>query len=147
MNQPVAQHLLTTLHRAQAAHYAGADPSGLPEILTADVAWHVPGRNAIAGDYQGIAAVLAYFDRRRRIAGNTMRMQPREILMGSGSHIASLTDGTATIRGTAHRWSTVGLYRIRGSKIAECWLLPLDAEAFDRIWAAGRASSYSTLKP
>jgi hypothetical protein len=33
-----------------------------------------------------------------------------------------------------HSWSTVGLYRVRDDRIAECWLLPLDAAAFDAIW-------------
>jgi hypothetical protein len=38
------------------------------------------------------------------------------------------------LRRTEHRWSTVGLYRFRGEQIAACWLLPLDAAAFDWIW-------------
>jgi hypothetical protein len=46
-----------------------------------------------------------------------------------------LTDGSARIGGRDERWSTVGLYRFAGDRIAGCWLLPLDPEAFDRIWA------------
>jgi len=47
-----------------------------------------------------------------------------------------LTDGSANLGGTEHRWSTIGLYRIAGQRIAECWLLPLDPRAFDRAWSA-----------
>jgi hypothetical protein len=50
--------------------------------------------------------------------------------------LAALTDGTATIRGVEHRWSTVGLYDVIDDQIAACWLLPLDPRAFDAIWSA-----------
>jgi len=80
--------------------------------------------------------VLAYFTRRRGLANSTMRMHPRELLVGDDAHIASVTDGTATIGGAEHSWSTVGLYRIADGRIAECWLLPLDPVTFDRAWSA-----------
>jgi SnoaL-like domain len=96
----------------------------------------VPGRNAIAGDYRGIDAVLAYFARRRALADRTFRMHPGELLVGEGEHVASLTDGTATIGGVERRWSTVGLYRLRDGRVCACWLLPLDPETFDDIWGA-----------
>ena len=55
--------------------------------------------------------------------------------VGDGEHVAMLTDGTAVIGGVERSWSTVGLYRLRGERIAACWLLPLDPAAFDEIWA------------
>jgi hypothetical protein len=66
-------------------------------------------------------------------------MHPGELLVGDGDHVAALTDGTATIDGVEHRWSTVGLYRLRGDRVAACWLLPIEPEAFDAIWTPRRA--------
>jgi hypothetical protein len=63
------------------------------------------------------------------------------VLVGDGDDVAVVTDGTAVIGGVEHRWSTVGLYRIREERMAACWLLPLDAEAFDAIWACHRPTS------
>jgi ketosteroid isomerase-like protein len=128
--------LLDRLHAAQGAFYAGGPAGPLRELLTEDVVWTVPGENAIAGRYAGIDSVMAYFARRRDHAGRTFRIHPGEVLTGAGDHVAVLTDGTAVIDGAEHRWSTVGLYRFRGERLAACWLLPLDAAAFDRIWAA-----------
>ena len=91
--------------------------------------------NAIAGDYRGVEAVMAYFARRRDHAARTFRMHPGDVLVGEGDRVAVLTDGTATIAGREERWSTVGLYRLRRRPVAGCWLLPLDPAAFDRIWA------------
>ena len=134
MDRAVAADRLARLHAAQGAFYAGEPADELRALLAPDIVWHVPGRNAIAGDYEGIDAVLGYFERRRDLAARTFRMHPGELLVGDDDHVAMLTDGTATIDGAEHHWSTVGLYRFRGELIAACWLLPLDASAFDRIW-------------
>ena len=104
-------------------------------MLAPDVTWTIPGSNAIAGTYHGFDAVLDYFARRRAIASSTFRMHRRDVLVGAGSTIAALTDGTAIIAGQRHDWSTVGLYVVRGGLVAACWLLPLDAAQFDAIWA------------
>lgn len=61
-------------------------------------------------------------------------MKRRDVLVGDGNRLAALTDGFATIRGTSHCWSTVGLYEIREERIARCWLIPFDQRAFDVIW-------------
>jgi ketosteroid isomerase-like protein len=135
MDREVATRVLRRLHEAQAAFYAGGPADALREVLTEDIAWHVPGDNAIAGDYLGFDAVLAYFARRRDLAARTFRMHPGEVLLGEAEHVAVLTDGTATIGGRERRWSTVGLYRLRGERVAACWLLPLDAREFDAVWA------------
>lgn len=123
------------LHLAQGEFYAGGSDERLRELLTDDIVWTVPGRNAIAGRYEGIQQVMAYFERRRELASRSFQMHTREILAGDGDHVAALTDGRATLGGLERRWSTVGLYRVRDGRIAACWLLPLDAEEFDRIWA------------
>jgi uncharacterized protein len=127
--------VLGRLHAAQGAFYAGGDPASLRALLTEDVAWHVPGANAIAGDYHGQDEVMAYFARRRDLATGSLRLHPGEVLVGDRDHVAVLTDGSATIDGVQRWWSTVGLYRLRGEQVASCRLLPFDAAAFDAIWA------------
>jgi ketosteroid isomerase-like protein len=135
VDRAAAIEVLDRLHAAQGAFYSGGPDEPLRAVLTADVEWRVPGRNAIAGHYRGIDAVLAYFARRRDLAARSFRMLPGEVLVGDGDHVAVLTDGVARIGGREERWSTVGLYRLAGGRVAACSLLPLDPEAFDRIWA------------
>jgi hypothetical protein len=38
------------------------------------------------------------------------------------------------IAGRAREWSTIGLYRLRGDRLAECRLMPFDQMDFDSIW-------------
>ena len=135
MTRAEAERTLARLHEAQAAFYAGGAPEPLHAVLTDDVVWVVPGTSAIAGEYRGLDAVIDYFTRRRELADRSFRMHPGDILVGEGDHVAALTDGTATIDGVEHRWSTVGLYRLRDGRVAACWLLALDPAAFDAIWS------------
>jgi ketosteroid isomerase-like protein len=135
MDRAQASELLEALHAALAACYAGGSVDVIRKHLTEDVAWHVPGNNAIAGDYEGVEGVLEYFGRRRDLAGGSLRLHPGEMLVGD-NHVAVLTDGTAVIAGAERRWATVGLYRIEDARVAECWLLPLDPTAFDATWSA-----------
>jgi ketosteroid isomerase-like protein len=134
VDRAAALEVLARLHAAQGDFYSGGDDAPLRALLAPDVEWHVPGRNAIAGDYRGIDDVMAYFARRRDHAARTFRMHPGDVLVGESDRVAVLTDGSATIGGREERWSTVGLYRVVAERIAACWLLPLDPAAFDRIW-------------
>jgi uncharacterized protein len=135
VDRAAAVAVLGRLHAAQGDFYAGGPDAPLRAVLTEDVDWHVPGRNAIAGRYRGVDAVMDYFARRRDHAARSFRMLPGEVLVGDGDHVAVLTDGVARIGAREERWSTVGLYRLRGERVAACRLLPLDPAAFDRIWA------------
>jgi predicted kinase/ketosteroid isomerase-like protein len=128
--------ILDRLHAALAEVYSGREPNAIRAVLTDDVEWHVPGQSPIAGCYRGIGQVLDYFTRRRDQAQNTLRLHPGDVLLGEGGSLAVLTDGSAVMAGRERRWSTVGLYRVRGQRIAACWLLPLDPAAFDEAWSA-----------
>ncbi len=135
MNRDRAIALLDRLHEAQNAFYGGRSGAPLEDLLGCTVVWTVPGASPIAGTYRGVDAVFGYFRRRRDLADRTFLMHRRDVLVGEGRRIAALTDGSATIAGVEHRWSTVGLYDVTEWQIRACWLLPLDQAAFDAIWS------------
>ncbi len=126
--------VIDRLHEAQARLYTDGDPGGVRALLSEHIAWHVPGASPIASSYHGLDEVIEYMLARRRLADGTFRMHRLDFLTGEGSTIAVLTDGEATIDGVDRRWSTVGLYRVEDTRVAECWLLPLDQAEFDDIW-------------
>jgi hypothetical protein len=53
MHGPNPKDVLDQLHEALGAFYAGGEAEPVRKLLSADVEWHVPGRNSIAGDYYG----------------------------------------------------------------------------------------------
>lgn len=136
VNRAEAVDLLDRLHQAQNEFYGGGSDAALEALLADEITWTVPGDNPIAGTYRGRDEVFDYFRRRRDLAGGTFRMERKDVLVGEGERIAALTDGVATIGGEERRWSTVGLYDVAGGRIAACWLLPLDPQAFDEIWSS-----------
>jgi ketosteroid isomerase-like protein len=136
VDRAAAVLILDRLHAAQNEFYGGGDDHALRALLDPDITWTVPGANPIAGTYKGIDEVFAYFASRRDRAASTFRMHRRDVLAGEGVRIAALTDGTASIGGAEHSWSTVGLYETTTEpRIIACWLLPLDQAAFDSIWS------------
>jgi uncharacterized protein len=136
MDRNTAIELLDRLHAVQNEFYGGGSEAALEQLLAPDITWTIPGDSLIAGTYRGRKEVFAYFRRRRDLADRTFRMRRRDVLVGDGDRIAALTDGSATIGGVEHSWSTVGLYEVRGGQIAACWLLAFDQAAFDAIWSA-----------
>jgi 2'-5' RNA ligase len=121
-------------HATQAEFYAGAaDDAGLRELLAEDVVWHVPGTSAIAGSHRGVEAVLAYMDARRRMMHGTFRVEVEGAAIIAG-RVVQLAGGRAERDGHEVGWETVGVFHVAGGRIAECWLIPFDQAAFDRIW-------------
>ena len=69
-----------------------------------------------------------------RVDDRTFRIEVRAVL-ANDEFVLQLADGTATLAGTSREWRTVGVFRIEGGKIAECWLVPFDQYSFDQIWS------------
>jgi ketosteroid isomerase-like protein len=129
---PVA--VVRRFHSEQARAYAGGELEPLRELLAEDVTWHVPGRSLIAGEHQGVDAVLAYFDTRRRLTDETFRVTVHGMSQ-IGDRVVQLAGGRAVRGGRELEWETVGVFRVADSRIAECWLVPFDLNAFDQIWS------------
>jgi uncharacterized protein len=128
--------LVDELHRRQAEMYAGGSTDSVAELLADDIVWHVPGASPIAGNHRGHGGVIEYFKIRRRVADNSMRLHPGEMLTEEDL-VVQRVDGTAVIGGESVRWRAVGIYRRQAGRVAEVWLVPLDLQKFDRVWEAG----------
>lgn len=97
--------------------------------------WHVPGHSAIAGEHCGRDQVLRHFARRRELADATFRIDVRGVL-ADGERTVILAGGEVEHGGETFAWGTVGIFRIAESRIAECWVVPYDLDAFDEIWSS-----------
>lgn len=126
--------LVRRFHELQSAFYAGGPIEPLVGLLAEDVRWHVPGRSAISGEYTGREAVLAYFERRRELARAAFRLEVREVV-AAGELVFQLVGGIVERAGETRSWETVGVLRVSGDRIRECWLLPFDQYLFDEIWS------------
>src|SRR5215213_9313216 len=86
MTSSAIEAVLDRMHTVLGDFYTGvASRADMAGLLASDVAWHVPGSNAIAGDYRGVDEVIGYFTRRRNLAAGTFRMTPATLLSAAAS--------------------------------------------------------------
>ena len=138
---PKAKAVVDEFLERQREMYAGGDVAAVEQLLADDVVWHVPGTSPIAGDHRGREAVLAYFRLRRELAGGAIAITARAETHHDAA-LVQLADGQASLGGEDVVWRTAGVYRVAGGRIAEAWLVPLDLEHFDRVWAATRPAAF-----
>lgn len=143
-----AQHphaqVVRLFHDLQNRFYAGGKQEPVGAMLTDDVSWHVPGHSPIAGDYRGRDEVLRYFARRRELAEATFRIDLRGVLADNDRAVI-LAAGEVQSGDETLTWGTVGIFRLAGGKIAECWVVPYDQRSFDAVWSAGVGRSRQQL--
>jgi hypothetical protein len=135
--------LIREFHDRQNTFYAGGGQAPAGALLAEDVAWHVPGRSAIAGDYRGRDEVLRHFAARRKLAHRTFRITVRGVL-ADDERAVIFASGEAGRDGSRRAWETVAVFRVAHGKIAECWVLPYDQQQFDEVWAHGPSEGPST---
>jgi ketosteroid isomerase-like protein len=114
--------------------FAKGDLGALRELMAEDIVWHVPGRSALAGDYAGIDAVLAFFGRVMETTEGSFRVEPLALL--ADDHY-----GAAPVRITAHRGDRhldvmdVQLSRLQDGRIVEFWDTATDPDAMEEFFA------------
>jgi ketosteroid isomerase-like protein len=136
------EHPYEAVLRTEYDARASGDLDSFRRLLADDVSWHVPGDNAIAGDYRGIDEVVAYVQVRQRLSNGTFEVTIEDIV-ANDRHGFVVASGKANLGGRPRRWRAHGLYRFREGQIAECWVLPEDQREFDRIWAEETAHDRS----
>ena len=143
---PHAQ-LIRDFHERQNRFYAGGDQAPVRAMLADDVVWHVPGNSPIAGEHRGRDTVLRYFAKRRQLADATFRIDVRGVL-ADDERAVILAAGEVEQDGERLAWGTVAIFRLADGRIAECWVVPYDQEAFDEIWSrAGEPGRGSHSSP
>ena len=68
--------------------FATGDVNMLRELLHQDSVWHAPGRNPVAGDHQGVEAILGFFARTMELTGGTFRVELHDVLANDEHAVA-----------------------------------------------------------
>jgi ketosteroid isomerase-like protein len=110
----------------------------IPTVLTLfadDIKWHIPGRSALAGDYEGKEAVMSFFAKLQEQSGGTFRMELHDIL-GGDDHVVALVRSTATRGGQSRTSDIVHVWHVGDGRATEFWGVPSDAYADDEFWGS-----------
>jgi hypothetical protein len=115
--------------------YASYDIDALNDLISDDVALHVPGRHPLAGDYQGKSAMWEYFGRVAEISGGRGGFAVHSIA-ADDDHAIGLVVATAYNGEQAFVRQTVHVWHVVDSKLTEFWEASLNQHAEDAFWNA-----------
>ncbi|MEV5282979.1 nuclear transport factor 2 family protein [Streptomyces sp. NPDC051994] len=120
--------------RAYRAFAAGNIPAVL-QLLDARIAWHVPGRSPLSGDYHGPDGVMKFFGLCQELSGGTLKVPADEIL-ADGERVVVLSTVSAERHGQSWSSPEVHVWRIVDGKAVEFREFQADQEAEDAFWSS-----------
>jgi uncharacterized protein len=123
------EDLARRLHDA----FAAGDREKLAGCFAENVLWHMPGKNELAGDWEGREDVLAHLAKIAELTDGTYKTEPRDVLV-SDERAAML------YRATGHRGERMLdldqmiLLDVRDGQVVEVRVIPEDQYLYDAFW-------------
>jgi ketosteroid isomerase-like protein len=104
------------------------------EYFTPDAKLHMPGRGAVAGDYEGIDNALGFFGRLFQLTNGTYRSVLHDVV-ANDAHIVALHYATGEREGKTLNMPEALVCHVRDGKVAELWIHPWDLHAVEEFFA------------
>ncbi len=127
-------HSNEALLRQGYADFARGDVEGYWRLCSDDFAFHVPGRNRMAGTYIGHDQFLAMVGKVMELTGGQFE-EVVEDALANDEHGVVLVRHRFPRDGQAKEYRSAHVYSIRDGKLLECWEQPRDPAVFDDAWA------------
>jgi ketosteroid isomerase-like protein len=104
------------------------------KFFAEDVRYHVPGRSALAGDYEGVAQVLEWLGRQFELSAGTIRAEVHDVV-ANDEHAVALFTVRGERAGKQVEDNSVQVFHFRDGKVSEVWSHPADLYAMDEFWS------------
>jgi Ketosteroid isomerase-related protein len=122
------------LIRAGYEAFGKGDIPAVVAIWAEDIAWHVPGRSPLAGDYVGAEAILGFFGQLQERSGGSFRLEIHDVL-ASDDHVVVLVSEIADRGDTSLNSRGAHIWHVRDGKATEFWAAAYDQYATDGFWS------------
>jgi ketosteroid isomerase-like protein len=113
--------------------FSKGDMQTLRELFDPDLVWHAPGRNQLAGDHQGVDAVLGYFGRTMELTEGTFRVELHDVV-ANDEHTVGLNSVHAERAGRTLEDRNTLVFHVRNGQVAEVWQFWADQYAADEFF-------------
>ncbi len=113
--------------------FSKGDLQTLREVFAPDVVWHSPGRNQLAGDYQGVDAVLSFFGRTMELTGGAFRVELHDVV-ANDEHAVGLHTVHAERGGRTLDDRNTLVFHVRDGRATEVWQFWADQYAADELF-------------
>jgi len=130
----MADHPNLELLRRGYAAYGSGDMDTIDELFADDVVWHIGGRSALSGDYEGKEQVFGFFAKLLELSDGTSKVEVHDLL-ASDDHGVAVVKESATRGGSSHEGNAVHVFHLRDGRVTEFWDAQTDQYAADEFWA------------
>jgi ketosteroid isomerase-like protein len=128
-------HPTAALVRHGFERFAAGDPEGLLSLFAADAVWHVPGANAMSGDYRGLEQILPFLRRTAELTSGTYRIELLWVVADHEHAVAVYRARGERDGGRALDIEQVLLIEVEDGRWVDIRAQPLDQAAFDAFWS------------
>ena len=122
------------MRRAYEAFNSG-DMDTLTEVFDEGAVWHLPGRSAMANDYQGREATFAYFGQLGQKTGGTFRAELQHLLADDDDRVVGIQRSSAERDGKQLNVALCLVFRLENGRITEGVEHYRDLYAWDEFWS------------
>jgi ketosteroid isomerase-like protein len=124
----------TILRRAYAAFNTG-DMDTLIEVFDESIVWHLPGRSAMAKDYEGRDATLAYFGQLAQETSGTFRAELVSALADDENRVVGMQRSIADRDGRHLDVGCCIVFEFKDGRVVDGREHFHDLYAWDEFWA------------
>ena len=123
------------LIRAGYAAFGRGDVAAVLAMLDPGIAWHVPGRSPLSGDYKGHDEVVGFFTRTMQLSDATFVIDIEDVLAEADRVVVLCT---VAARRLGRTWSSpeVHVWRVLGGRAVEFREYQGDQQTEDEFWSA-----------
>jgi ketosteroid isomerase-like protein len=114
--------------------FGRGDMDALRELFDPEIAYHVPGRNPLAGDYHGPDQVLGLFGRIFEVSGGTFRAELHDAV-ANDEHAVALFTARGQREGATLEDRQVLVCHARDGRLVEVWLQATDLHELDAFFS------------
>ena len=129
-----ADENVAIMQRAYDAFNKG-DMSTLIDIFDESAVWHLPGRSAMANDYQGRDATLAYFAQIGQQSGGTFQAELQELIGDDEDRVIGMQRSTADRDGKHLDVGNCIVFQLKDGRIMDGREHFHDLYAWDEFWS------------
>jgi uncharacterized protein len=116
------------------AAFAKGDFAVLNDLFAEDLLWHEPGRNQLAGDYQGREAVYEFFGKLMEVTEGSFQLEVQAVFADDERGVA-LAVSSASRGGRSVTVTDAHIFHLRDGKVVEFWNASTDPYAYDELLA------------
>jgi ketosteroid isomerase-like protein len=112
-----------------------ADIDTLTEVFDENIVWHLPGQTAMAQDYEGRDATLAYFGKIGEDTGGTFQAELQQLFAGDDGRVIGLQRSTGERGDKRLDVSNCIVFELKDGKVVDGREHFNDLYAWDQFWS------------